>query len=215
MTSNAPFISALGGDAEPSRTFTTAQIDEIEADRLASLVERPELIQTMQDCADALNFLEAKIASIEGQLETSRIAAAQRGASDHYLDWHIRAHHALTVSQLQHRRVLKRRGVLNYIEAEDRKQDRSYAIEEQKRLRTEAAARRTEAAAQNAQTQLQIVSVAAERTVHRRVCQLVQQRFGEEVHRELFDQARLFVQGACEKESTPLPHSSLTPEGGE
>ncbi|WP_215747373.1 hypothetical protein [Gluconobacter sp. P1C6_b] len=193
-SSNSAFFSDVEYDARSSRTFGPTQIDQAETERLTALVERPELIQTMPDCADALNFLEAKIASIEGQLETSRIAAAQRGASDHYLDWHIRAHHALTVSQLQHRRVLKRRGVLNYIEAENRKQDRACDIEEQKRLRGEAAARRAEAAAQNARTQLQIVSVAAERTVHRRVCQLVLQRFGEEVHRELFDQARLLVQ---------------------
>ncbi|OAJ69015.1 hypothetical protein [Gluconobacter cerinus] len=187
MMSNATHAS---GEAYSDTAPSTSAIDQAEIARLTQLVERPELIQSMTDCSDVLNFLESKIASIEGQLETSRIAASQRGASDHYLDWHIRAHHALSVSQMQHRRVLKRRGVLNHIEVESRKEVRAFEIETLKREQADAAARRAEASARNAQTQLQIVSVASERSVHRKVCQLVQQKFGEDIHRELFDLAR-------------------------
>ncbi|WP_317214049.1 hypothetical protein [Gluconobacter sp. GP1] len=187
MISNVTFGS---GELHSDVAKHSSEVDHADIARLISLVERPELIQSMGECSDVLNFLESKIASIEGQLETSRIAASQRGASDHYLDWHIRAHHALSVSQMQHRRVLKRRGVLNHIEVESRKDVRAFEVETLKKEQADAAARRAEASARNAQTQLQIVSVAAERLVHRKVCQLVQQKFGEDVHRELFDQAR-------------------------
>jgi len=153
---------------------------------LETLAARPEDIRTVAECTDVLNYLEAKITSIEGQLETSRIAAEQRGANDAYLDWHTKAHHALSMTQFGYHRVKKQRHLL-YLQERD-VQQRAHEARMASARKAQAEAR-----ARNAEVQLQIVQVAAERSVQKQVCVLVQARFGKDVHGELFDTARGIV----------------------
>lgn len=151
---------------------------------LDALSERPENIRSNEKCTDVLNYLESKIVSIEGQLETSRIAAQQRGANDSYLDWHTRAHHALTMTRFRYERVKKQRHLIFLEERERAKQLHAERVANAER-------KKAEARASNAATQLEIVKIAADRSVHKLVCGLVRERFGDDVHNDLFDAAKI------------------------
>lgn len=171
-------------DALVKHPTVGALAEEARTAHLEALAADIDQTTTAAECTEVITYLESKIGSIMGQLETGRVTAEHRGASDAYLDWHTRAHHALSVAQMQHGRAKRHRHHFYELGKIDREAEHAARLAAKEAFTAEQRAR-------NAETQLEINRMAAKRRLHERVCELIKERLGHQVHKDLFAAARM------------------------